>query len=167
MRFVTGMGPSPGISVGNDDAIMQLASGLTCAAGDCLSVDQTKVDSSLRFYEVRAPLTADFLSASDAVNVQPYMCIALEAQATAAGLVRCRFAGEVDALIEDSGLAIGAKLTGKNTLRVLDTQGTGTGSGVRVLAILKEATTATSQIKRVDFDGITGVVSSPRITNTT
>lgn len=165
MHFVTALGPGPGINIQNEDAIMTLASGLTAARGDLLAVNQTAVDSSLRFYEVRAPVTADFVSATTAANAQPMMCIALEDQTTAAGNLRCRFVGEVDALIEDTSLAIGAKLSPKNASRALDTHATAAGTGTRAVAILLEATTAANQIKRVMFDGVSVGGIGTMITN--
>jgi len=165
-RVTTFAGPNPGFGICNEDAIMQLASGLTCAKGDCMAVDMSKVDASLRFYEIRAPVTADFLSVSGAQNLQPYMCICLEAQTVAAGQVRVRFAGDVDALCEDASLAIGAKMSPKNASRVLDTLAAGTGTGVRVVATVK-VVTAASTVSRVEFDGISGVYGGAMITNTT
>lgn len=147
------------MAIQNHDCAMQLASGLTCLLGDLMAVDMTKVDTSLHFYEMRAPVTADFLTATTAANVQPYMAIALETQANAAGIARFRFKGQVAGLIDDTTLAIGAKLTAKNASRALDTQATAAGTGNRCLAILKEATTAASQIKDVDFDGMSGVIA--------
>ena len=157
MRLVTGMGPSPGLNVCSEDAIMTLEASTTCLAGDCLAVDMTAVDSSLRYYKVRDPVTADFLSATTAANAQSWMCIALETQGTAGGNVRVRLVGEVDALIEDTSLSIGAKLSPKNASNVLDTHATAAGTGNRAVGILLEATTSTSQIKKVYFDGIHGV----------
>ena len=155
MRFVTSQVAAPGINVQNEDAIMTLDTSLTCLRGDVLVVKQTVVDASLRYSVVKEPLTADFTTASGAANVEGWHCIALEDQATAAGNVRCRFVGEVDALISDNSLAIGAKLTPSNASRALKTQVlTGTGPGAKGVAILLEATTSTNQIKRVYFDGV-------------
>lgn len=165
-RVTTFAGPNPGFGICNEDAIMQLASGLTCALGDVMAVDMSKVDASLRWYEIRAPVTADFATASGAQNLWPYMCVCLEAQGTAAGQVRVRFAGDVDALCEDASLAIGAKLSPKNASRVLDTLAAAVGTGIRTVATVK-VITAANTISRVEFDGIAGVAGSTMITNTT
>lgn len=171
MRFTTGIGPSPGVSFCNEDAIMTLAATNSCTKGDHLAVEMTEVDSSLRFYKVRTPVAADFTSASGAANLQSWFCVALEDQSTVGGNVRCRFVGEVDALIDDTGLAIGTHLMPKATasataVRPLDTQTAAVGTGNRSIAILLEATTAASQIKRVYFNGL-GLGVGYMITNTT
>ena len=165
-RVTTFAGPNPGFGICNEDATMQLASGLTCAKGDVMAVDMSKVDTSLRFYEIRAPVTADFQTASTAQNLWPYMCVCLEAQTVAAGQVRVRFAGDVDALIEDASLAIGAKLQPKNASRALDTGAAAAGTGNRVVAVAKHVTAANT-VGRVEFDGISGVYGGSMITNTT
>lgn len=172
-HIVSGNVVSPGFSMVNSDAIMTLASGLTCLAGDVMAVDMTKVRDATNgahvFYELRNVVAGDFGTGSGAANAQAYLCVCLEAQATAAGNVRVRFMGEVDALVEDTALAIGTKLTVKASgSRALDTMATSVGTGTRAVAVLKQASTAANQIRRVDFDGLNGVIASGNVvTNTT
>lgn len=157
-------GPGVGIRYGSQDATMTLASGLTCARGDILAVDMDTVDAYGVMTEVRAPATADFTQASGAY-LPTFFCVALEAQATAAGNVKVRFCGIVDALIDDTDASAKGKfLIPKNAARSLDALATAVGGGNRTVAIALAATTA-SALSTVLFDGIHGFGQA--LTNTT
>lgn len=151
-------GPGVGIRFMPQDAVMTLDTGLTCALGDVLAVKMETVNSFGERYVVRQPATADFSPSSGTYTVT-WFCVALEAQSTAAGNVKCRFVGTVDALVATTSLAIGSLLSPTNGNRKLTSMVSGlttVDSGVRSVAVLRVATTGTDQIKSVDFDGING-----------
>lgn len=159
-------GVAPGLTFANQDATMRLASGLTCAKGDILAVDMDTVDSTrLVNNEVREPVTADFVTASGGAFLRTFFCVALETQTTAAGIVRCRFVGEVDAKIASTSVAVGEYLSPTNTSRAL-TESTGAaGSGTCNVALARVANTTANAVVRVLFNGINGF--GTHLTNTT
>lgn len=148
-----------GLEFENQDAIMTLQS-ITCAKGDVLAVDFDTVDSSGRYTHVRAVATADFITASNAVDARSIFCVALEAQSVSGGKVRVRFKGVVDALIAGSppAIAVGDRLIPTNAARTLTetTTSPGAGSGHMVVAMALEVNTTAGSFSKVLFDGIHG-----------
>ena len=163
MRFPTSQQPSPGVSFGQDQAIM--LSPATVAIGDCLSIDATTVDSSGRWTTMRAVATADFVTASGAANAEIFQGIALDAATVAGTKIRVLFRGQVLALCTPATTAGVTRLQPTNASAALATASAAVGTGNKCVAIALETNATATVLKSVLFNGWEGHGRS--ITNTT
>lgn len=164
MRFPTSQQPSPGLGFGQDIAVM--LSPATVAIGDCLSVDFTILDSSLRWTTMRQVATADFVTASGVANAQCYQAIAIDPATVAGTKIRCIFRGvpPSGASVTPNTVAGTTRLQPTGGAAALATAGAAVGTGNKVVAIALQAVTGPA-IAQVIFNGIEGFGVS--ITNTT
>lgn len=155
---------SPGIEFQNIDMKVTLTA-ITCAAGDVLAIDPTVVDTGLRMFKARQPVTADFASASGAF-IQTWFGVALASQATSGGDVMVRLSGRVNALTVSNTATVGLYLSPTNAARGLTVAAAAVGSGTRMVALGLTATGAGNTIAPVLFDGM-GSGFGYDVTNTT
>lgn len=151
---VNGIAPSPGVSWGQDTAIM--LSYAATAVGDCLSVDTTVLDASLRWTTTKQVVSADFVSATTAANAQAPVCIALDAASGAGIPIRVLFRGNVKALCTPATTAGVTRLQPTTTSAALATASATTGTGNKCVAIALTTDAGTSILKDVFFDGWVG-----------
>lgn len=145
LAFMKGPQNKQGIYVADEDSFMLNGTGGTIVAGDVCMLGTTVVDSgTLEFTTVIAPTTAKL-----AIGL---FCVALDTSTATTLPMRVRWCGDVLAKIAASGIAIGAELSATNAAQALKALATSEKS----IAINKELTTSTNQIKRVLFNGIDG-----------
>lgn len=156
-NVVPTQGPG-GVEFGVQDATVTLQA-ITCLKGAVLAVDMDTVDSGFRYTHVRAPATADFVTATNVADLGTFFCVALEAQATSGGKVKVRFAGVVDVLPTASGISVGDSLVpadGVHTLTESSATTSVAGTGAMIVAKALEASAASLVPIKVLFDGIHG-----------
>lgn len=148
-QVIAGPGTLGGIGFyGQDEGEMLLDTALTCARGDVMMVKESAVNATSGVPDtilVPAAVSSD-VGGLEAGN----FCVCLEAQATAAGPVRVRFRGRVEALIVATP-AIGVQMAATAAARGL----TAGVAGQKIIAKMQEVGVAAA-LKRVDFNGIEG-----------
>ncbi len=163
MRFPSGMNATPGLSFGNDMAVM--LSPATVAVGDCLALDLTTVDTSYRWTTMRAVATADFATANAGASLQTMVAISLDPATTAGTKIRCVFRGQVAALCVSATTVGVTRLSPTNNVGGLTLSAAATGTGQRIVAVALETNANANVLKQVMFDGASGVLGATVITN--
>lgn len=135
------LSPLPGLYIEDRDPQLLNATGATLAIGDvCMILTTTLATGTLEFTSVIDPTTAKLGCGLFLVSLDVPL---------AGAMGRFRMIGEAVCLIAANAVAAGTEMMGTNASNAL----TVASGAPKVIAITKELTTGTNQVKRCLFNG--------------